>query len=61
MVRKLQPDVIIDNRLEGSGESSGSIRSIRPKVYADFACPEQIIPPRGLTDEKGNAILGKLV
>jgi len=57
MVRKLQPDVIIDNRLEGSGESSGSIRSIRPKVYAgDFACPEQIIPPRGLTDEKGNAI-----
>jgi len=57
MVRKLQPDVIIDNRLEGSGESSGSIRTSHPKVYAgDFACPEQIIPPKGLTDEKGNAI-----
>ncbi len=57
MVRTLQPSVIIDNRLEGSNESSGSIRTRNPSEYAgDFACPEQIIPPRGLTDEDGNAI-----
>jgi alpha-L-fucosidase len=57
MARTLQPDLIIDNRLEGSGESGGSIRTANPTFYAgDFASPEQIIPPEGLTDETGAAI-----
>ncbi len=57
MVRSLQPDVIIDNRLEASGESTGSIRSRTPSAYAgDFASPEQIIPPEGIVDEDGNPI-----
>ncbi len=57
MVRELQPDVIIDNRLEASGENAGSIRTGNPSFYAgDFASPEQIIPPEGITDEKGNPI-----
>jgi len=57
MVRSLQPDVIIDNRLEASGEKMGSIRTRNPNVYAgDFASPEQIIPPEGITDEEGNSI-----
>lgn len=57
MVRSLQPQAIIDNRLEASGENAGSIRSRNPKPYAgDFASPEQIIPPEGIVDADGNPI-----
>ncbi len=57
MVRSLQPSVIIDNRLEASGESFGSIAGGEPKEYAgDFASPEQIIPPEGVRDERDRAI-----
>lgn len=57
MVRSLQPQAIIDNRLEASGENAGSIRSRKPKPYAgDFASPEQIIPPEGIVDADGNPI-----
>ncbi len=57
MVRKYQPDVIIDNRLEGSGEDHGSIATAEPLIYSgDFASPEQIIPPEGVRDELGEMI-----
>ena len=57
MVRSLQPDIVIDNRLEASGEGSGSIKSESPSIYSgDFASPEQIIPPEGVTDEKGVSV-----
>ena len=57
MVRSLQPDVIIDNRLEGSGEEGGSLYTDHPTTYAgDFASPEQIIPPEGVTDQNGEPI-----
>jgi len=57
MVRSLQPHLIIDNRLEGSGEHSGTILSANPSDFAgDFACPEQMIPPRGIVNELGNAV-----
>lgn len=57
MVRKEQPHLIIDNRLEGSAENSGSIRTLDPTIYSgDFASPEQMIPPSGLLDEAGNSI-----
>lgn len=57
MVRKYQPDVIIDNRLEGSGEDHGSIATAEPLIYSgDFASPEQIIPPEGVRDEFGEMI-----
>lgn len=57
MVRALQPGIIIDNRLEASGEGYGSIKTGNPSVYSgDFASPEQIIPPEGVTDEAGNSI-----
>lgn len=49
MVRMYQPDVIIDNRLEGSGEDHGSIATAEPSIFSgDFASPEQIIPPEGI-------------
>lgn len=57
MVRKLQPHIIINNRLEASGETAGSIRTLKPRPYAgDFASPEQIIPPEGIVDEAGRPI-----
>lgn len=57
MVRQYQPDVIIDNRLEGAGDNHGSIVTENPLIYSgDFASPEQIIPPKGVCDEKGNPI-----
>jgi alpha-L-fucosidase len=57
MVRSLQPDVIIDNRLEGSGEEGGSLYTDHPTTYAgDFASPEQIIPPEGVTNQNGEPI-----
>ncbi len=42
MVRSYQPDVIMANRLEVSG---------------DFVSPEQIILPKGFKDESGRNIL----
>lgn len=57
MVRTYQPDVIIDNRLEGAGDSHGSIVTEHPLSYSgDFASPEQILPPDGVCDEKGRPI-----
>ncbi len=57
MVRSYQPDVIIDNRLEGAGDNHGSIATEHPLIYSgDFASPEQIIPPEGVRDEKGELI-----
>lgn len=54
MVRSLQPDVILDNRLEVSGEGFGSIATDNPTVYSgDYVSPEQIIPPHGLKSESG--------
>lgn len=54
MVRSYQPDVLIDNRLEGSGEKNGSIATDHPSVFSgDFASPEQIIPPQRMQDESG--------
>jgi alpha-L-fucosidase len=57
MARSLQPHLITDNRLEGSGEHSGTILTANPSDFAgDFACPEQMIPPRGIVNEQGNAV-----
>lgn len=58
MVRSLQPDVIIDNRLEVSGEGFGSLAACKPTPYhGDFVSPEQIIPPHGLRDVKGEPLV----
>lgn len=58
MVRSCQPDIIIDNRLEVSGEGFGSLATDNPSVYAgDFVSPEQIIPPQGLKSESGRDLV----
>lgn len=54
MVRKHQPEVIVDNRLEVSGEGFGSIATDQPTDYSgDFVSPEQIIPPEGIRNIHG--------
>ena len=58
MVRSLQPDVVIDNRLEVSGEGFGSLAACKPTPYhGDFVSPEQIVPPHGLRDESGRPLV----
>lgn len=55
MVRELQPDVIIDNRLEVNSGSCSSLAQCNPKPYhGDFITPEQMIPPTGIQDVEGN-------
>lgn len=58
MIRTYQPDVIIDNRLEVSGEGFGSLATDHPSDFCgDFVSPEQIIPPNGLKDESGRDLM----
>lgn len=58
MVRSLQPDVVIDNRLEVSGEGFGSLAACHPTPYhGDFVSPEQIVPPYGLRDAEGRPLV----
>ncbi len=58
MVRRYQPDILIDNRLEVSGEGFGSLATDAPSEFCgDFVSPEQIVPPYGLTDSQGRDLL----
>lgn len=57
MVRSLQPDIIINGRLEANGENYGSVMTDEPSIFSgDFACPEMIIPPCGLKTPSGEEI-----
>ncbi|MCL2675238.1 MAG: alpha-L-fucosidase [Firmicutes bacterium] len=56
-IRSYQPDIIMNNRLEVSGSGFGSLLCEQPKdYYGDFVSPEQIIPPYGIKDEKGDDV-----
>ncbi len=58
MVRSLQPDVIVNNRLEVSGEGYGSLAECRPTPYhGDFVTPEKMVPPQGLQDAEGRPLV----
>lgn len=58
MVRSYQPDIILDNRLEVSGEGFGSLATASPTIYSgDFVSPEQIIPPAGIKDSEGRDVM----
>ena len=61
MVRKHQPDIIIDNRLEGSGEGFGSLVTDDINYFSgDFVSPEQVLPNEGIRNKKGDLILWEL-
>jgi alpha-L-fucosidase len=54
MVRRYQPDILIDNRLTiNEGTKTGG-RMI--SAYGDFETPEQGIPDEGLADKYGNPV-----
>ncbi len=53
MVRNLQPQIIIDNRLDDKKNIKKS--ELHPYT-GDFDSPEQIIPPKGVVNENGNPI-----
>jgi len=58
MVRSLQPDVVINNRLEVSGEGYGSLAACKPTPYhGDFITPEKMIPPHSLVDAEGRPLV----
>ncbi len=58
MVRKLQPGILLNNRLEVSGVGLGSLATEHPApCHGDFVTPEQVIPPRGVVDEAGRPMV----
>ena len=57
MVRTLQPGIVINNRIEVSGEGYGALAACDPTPYhGDFVTPEKIVPPRGLFDAEGRRL-----
>ena len=57
MIRRYQPDIILNNRLEASGEGFGSLLDAEPKITSgDFVSPEQIIPPKGIRNALGEPV-----
>ncbi|WP_428770576.1 alpha-L-fucosidase [Treponema sp. HNW] len=57
MMRSLQPDIILNNRLEVNASSRGSIGTSNPSVFSgDFVAPEQIVPPQGICDDTGEPL-----
>jgi alpha-L-fucosidase len=57
MVRRYQPDVIMDNRLEASEGTHGSLLLENPGITAgDFVSPEQSLPERGIVDLAGRPV-----
>ena len=55
MVRELQPDIIIDNRLDYNLATSPDIDNA-PIYFGDFVSPEQFIPKKPMTDTKGRPV-----
>ena len=50
MIRQLQPDIVLDNRLKIHHTNGKTL------VYGDFLSPEQILPRRGLTAPDGSPL-----
>ena len=50
--------MVINNRLEVSGEGYGSLAACSPTPYhGDFITPEKMIPPHGLVDVEGRPLV----
>lgn len=56
MVRSLQPEIIIDNRLTAGGNEVASDEDAAAIYAGDFDSPEQFVPSNGLTDAQGRSI-----
>lgn len=61
MVRRLQPEALVNDRLEGGGSSHGSIMEGQPSPIAgDFASPEQCMPTKELCNKNGERVIWEL-
>lgn len=57
MVRTLQPGILLNNRLEVSGEGFGSLAQGEPApCHGDFVSPERMVPPEGLFVPQGRPL-----
>lgn len=57
MVRTLQSGILLNNRLEVSGEGFGSLAQGEPApCHGDFVSPERMVPPEGLFDPQGRPL-----
>ena len=57
MVRELQPEIMLDNRLECGGHGFGSLMTAHPNEFSgDFVSPEQILPPEGIRNVRGERV-----
>lgn len=57
MVRTLQPGILLNNRLEVSGEGFGSLAQGEPApCHGDFVSPERMVPPEGLFNPQGRPL-----
>lgn len=57
MVRTLQPGILLNNRLEVSGEGFGSLAQGEPApCHGDFVSPERMVPSEGLFDPQGRPL-----
>ena len=57
MIRSLQPDIILNDRLSGDAAINDALQEDLLPMYAgDFQSPEQIVPPAGVTNGKGDPV-----
>jgi alpha-L-fucosidase len=57
MVRRYQPDVVIDNRLEAAETSYGNLLREQPgETAGDFVSPEHFLPEQGIVNEAGRPV-----
>lgn len=55
MVRELQPEIIIDNRLDCGREAFENLDEA-PIYCGDFTSPEQFVPAKGIVDKMGRPV-----
>lgn len=57
MVRRLQPHIGLNNRLDAGAGGLGTLVTGNPAPWAgDWACPESLVPDRAITDPKGDPV-----
>lgn len=57
LARELQPDIVLNSRLEASGEDFGTfLKKEKKKTAGDFINPEMIIPPDLIKNEAGEPV-----